>query len=95
MEINDSERREVAARMRDIMRRYPHCFLDNMVAQSVLDVIGDGVKIGKTVAELIDRPTCRNVADPYNGGRFECSKCGEMWELTYGDLAENHLRFCP
>lgn len=52
-------------------------------------------RIGKLVDCETDRPTCKNVADPYDGGLFECSKCGEIWELTYGDLAENHLRFCP
>lgn len=62
MEINDEKRREAASRMRGIMRRYPRCFLDNMVAQSVLDVMGDGVTIGGTVADLIDRPTCKNLA---------------------------------
>lgn len=26
---------------------------------------------------------------------FECSKCGERWELTCGGPADNHLNFCP
>lgn len=47
----------VAARMREIMRQYPDCLLDGMIAQSILDVIGEGVPIGETVASLID-PTC-------------------------------------
>ena len=53
--ISDEKRREVAARMREIMRLYPDGFLDSMVAQSVLDVMGEGVTIGETVADLIDR----------------------------------------
>lgn len=56
--ISDKQRRAVAARMREIMRQYPHGFLDNMIAQSILDVMGEGVTIGETVADLIDRPTC-------------------------------------
>lgn len=92
MEISDEERHEVAARMRDIMRRYPRCFLDNMVAQSVLDVMGDGVKIGETVADLIDRPTCRNIGgeEGTNGEHYDffCSACG-----CAANIAEPN--YCP
>lgn len=51
--INSDKRRAVAARMREIMRQYPDCLLDGMIAQSILDVIGEGVPIGETVASLI------------------------------------------
>lgn len=65
--VSNKERCEVAARMRDIMRRHPNCFLDNMVAQSVLDVIGDGVKIGETVADLIEPQSIDgNTSDGYH-----------------------------
>ena len=47
------------------------------------------------LADLIDRPTCKNIADPYDGSFFECSKCGERWELTCGSPADNNLNFCP
>lgn len=93
--ISDEERRAVAARMREIMRDDPHGWLDVMVAKAVANVLVDGVKIGETVADLIDRPTCRNVADPHDGSHFECSKCGERWELTCGSPADNHLNYCP
>lgn len=55
--ISDDERREVASRMREIIRQYPDCLLDGMIAQSIFDVIGEGVSIGETIASLID-PTC-------------------------------------
>lgn len=57
MTPTSEERREVAVRMRKIMRQYPDCLLDSMIAQSILDVIGKGVPIGETVASMID-PTC-------------------------------------
>lgn len=99
--ISNEERREVAARMRDIMRRYPHCFLDNVVAQSVLEVMGDGVKIGKTVADLIDRSTCGNVSGYKDV--FVCSECRCKVEAVgeecneYGEVFSTPLmpRFCP
>lgn len=76
MEISDERRREVAARMRGIMRRYPNCFLDNMVAQSVLDVMGEGMTIGETVAALIDRPICKPAIPNEMEGCVFCSNCG-------------------
>lgn len=90
MKINDEKRREVAARMRDIMRRHPRCFLDNMVAQSVLDVMGDGVKIGETVADLIDRPTCRKLIPDEMEGYVFCSNCGaEIGEYSVPNYCPN------
>ena len=94
--ISDKERREVAARLREIMRRYPNCFLDNMIAQSILDVMGEGAKIGETLADLIDRPTCSMEYRPEWSGDeiyptevYECSACGQ---LTY-DGKPDH--YCP
>ncbi len=50
----------------------------------------------RTVARgCVPRRTCKNVADPYDGSSFECSRCGEKWELTCGSLADNHLNYCP
>lgn len=47
------------------------------------------------LADLIDRPTCKNSEYLYDGSFFECSKCGERWELTCGSPADNNLCFCP
>lgn len=71
--ISDFERRAVATRMREIMHKYQHGFLDNMITQSVLDVMGEGEKIGETVADLIDRPTCNDFGNDFV---FRCSECG-------------------
>ena len=50
----------------------------------------------RTVArDCKHRPTCKNVADPYDGTYFECSRCGDKWELTCGSPADNHLNYCP
>lgn len=47
------------------------------------------------IAELVDRPTCKNSEYLYDGSFFECSECGERWELTCGSPADNNLNFCP
>lgn len=50
------------------------------------------------LADLIDRPTCRNVHD---GREFECSECGMQWHLLdRADALEEwaHVRsprYCP
>lgn len=88
--ISDDERREVAARMREIMRDDPHGWLDVMVGKAVVGVMGDGEKIGETVADLIDRPTCRlELTDVETHGNakvriYECSECGRTCEEIYG-----------
>lgn len=73
--ISDSERRAVATRMREIMHQCPHGFLDNMITQSILDVMGEGVTIGETVADFIDRPTCFDT-ESQDSEVFTCSVCG-------------------
>lgn len=98
--ISDSERRDVAARMREIMHQYPHGFLDNMITQSVIDVMGAGKKIGETVADLIDRPACNDVGDDFV---FRCSECG--CELDINEAFDEHImwkdgvatvpKYCP
>lgn len=95
MRISDEDRRKVAAKM----RQYDVAEFEESAIVPFLECLGCGYKDWRGIldhlADLIDRPTCKNIADPYDGGLFECSKCGEMWELTYGGLAENHLNFCP
>lgn len=88
--ISDKQRRAVAARMREIMRQYPHGFLDNMIAQPILDVMGEGVTIGETVADLIDRPTCEMQRE---GEGFRCSACGTFHDMSGFD--EFPWPYCP
>lgn len=95
--ISDLQRREVAARMREIMRDDPHGWLDIMLAKAVVDVMGDGEKIGETIADLIDRPTCEYV--PIGNGRFGCSWCGHVVKLDYdvpvAEEAHMPFNYCP
>ena len=85
--INSDKRRAVAARMREIICQYPDCLLDGMIAQSILDVIGEGVPIGETVASLID-PTCYvvgTISYDWSDGTLYCHdlSCGHACETVY------------
>lgn len=100
--ISDKEWRRAVAELREASTgAYRHVDALDVIAGSV-GVEVDG-KFGHEVenetyaalADLIDRPTCKNIADPYDGSFFECSKCGERWELSCGSPADNHLCFCP
>ena len=77
--INDSERREVAARLReqrvwDIFTNFENCIGD--ICDAVFDDEGDlndMFRLQKALADLIDRPTCENINEHYDV--FECSEC--------------------
>ena len=76
--INDDERREVAARLRELE---VHCWYDGMDEVDSLET-AIGCSIGQDwqdqdwwhrLADLIDRPTCENINEHYDV--FECSEC--------------------
>ena len=102
MAISDQERQKVVQYLHDMILR-PWKMETRLRVECPLlfmgvDVDDDGFVTYYDVErliELVDRPTCRNVADPCDGSIFECSKCGEIWELDCGNPGDNHLNFCP
>lgn len=101
--ISNNERREVARNLREIEERT----LLDVTDGELLDLLAEAVGLDRygsknfddglfeRIAELVDRPTCKNSEDLYDGSFFECSECGERWELTCGGPADNNLNFCP
>ena len=79
MAISDKERREVAATMRAISGRG----VRGLTLGEVLNSILTGgrprptteMAILANLADLIDRPTCHDVAD-FDRESFKCSRCG-------------------
>lgn len=89
--ISDDERRAVAARMREILRDDPHGWLDAMVMNAVTDVMGEGVAIGGTVADLIDRPTCRICATDHEyEDSVRCDRCRMTFRRPW-----EPFKYCP
>ena len=102
MAISDQERQKVVQYLHDMILR-PWKMETRLRVECPLlfmgvDVDDDGFVTYYDVErliELVDRPTCRNVADTCDGSIFECSKYGEIWELACGNPGDNHLNFCP
>ena len=106
--ITDEERREVAKRLRghDIVIT-SHDTLEKAMDKLMKAVYGErpfspvcySVRnlcgLGYALADLIDRPTCRNVGDDY---MFQCSECGAKFEPVtvngneYGDVFYTPLK---
>lgn len=101
--ISDTERREIARKLREIERQTLCELTDGELIDFLAVAVGldrygsknfdDG--LFERIADLIDRPTCKNSEYLYDGSFFECSECGERWELTCGSPADNNLNFCP
>lgn len=99
MEITNEERREVAGRIRERICRNHRAAWDVVLELSYIDVFGDRFRMNKEftlfLADLIDRPTCRNVGDDY---MFKCSECGAEFEPVtvngneYGDVFYTPLK---
>lgn len=101
----------MAARMRKIMRDDPHGWLDTMVAKAVVDVMGEGVTVGETIADLIEpepEKTCRmvevktgEVADYRDTDEiiFHCKSCHvERGIFSYdedGNVYSARPEYCP
>lgn len=103
MAISDEERREAARKLRNAEERTMMELTDGELLDLLAEAVGldrygsknfdDG--LFERIAELVDRPTCKNSEDLYDGSFFECSECGVRWELTCGSPADNNLNFCP
>lgn len=56
---------------------------------------GSHAKILRGLADLIDRPTCKNLATK-SADELLCSECGEHVDIAYMENADDyHARYCP
>ena len=101
--ISDSERREIAARLRELadaneghlgMNRM-NCVLRD--GQAILGTSGlaSVADVLRRHADLIDRPTCKNLATKPADELF-CSVCGEHVDIAYMESADDYcVCYCP
>lgn len=102
--ISDEERREVARKLRSLDEHIEGMPLmctkqehNAMALRAIRAVVGKG-DIFHMLADLIDRPTCRNVYDENEMGScingFECSECGNMVEDYEGYRVSGEFNYC-
>ena len=108
MKVSDEKRREVAKRLRgldatitnrDTLEQAVDKFMKAVRGDIPFSPIRYSVRnlcgLAGILADLIDRPTCRNEEDSYDRS-FLCSECGyEAW--TYDDSCcdPKDFSFCP
>ena len=101
--MTSEERREVARRLREIERQTLCELTDGELIDFLVEAVGfnrytnedfDEGLLGH-IADLIDRPTCRNKEDSYDRTLL-CSACGYE-AYTYGDSNCNphDFSYCP
>lgn len=106
MSISDYERRRAVAELREASTgAYRHVDALDVIAGSIgVEVAGRfSREVEKetyaALADLIDRPTCRNVYDEKKTGAcvngFECSECGGVVEDGEGWLVNGTFNYCP
>ena len=103
MRISDTERREIARKLREIEWRTMPELTDGEILDLLAASVGfvqyrnedfDEGLLGR-IADLIDRPTCRNEEDGYDRS-FLCSACGyEAWTYDDSGCDPKDFSFCP
>lgn len=102
--ISNEERREVARKLRSLDEHIEGMPLmctkqehNAMALRAIRAVVGKG-DIFHLLADLIDRPTCRNVYDENEMGScingFECSEYGNMVEDYEGYRVSGEFNYC-
>lgn len=103
--ISDEERREVARKLRSLDEHIEGMPLmctkqehNAMALRAIRAVVGKG-DIFHLLADLIDRPTCRNIYAETEGmsgceNGFKCSECGNMVEDHEGYRISGEFNYC-
>ena len=96
--IGDEQRREVAKELRQFLSKsWNERVWDHDGLQTVGRLVGTSVgeNIIERLANLIDRPTCKNLATK-PADELLCSECGEHVDIAYMESADDyHARYCP
>lgn len=105
MKISDEERRKVARKLRSLDESIGGVPLmctkqehNAMALRAIRAVVGKG-DVFHLPAELIERPTCRNIYAETEGmsgceNGFKCSECGNMVEDYEGFRISGEFNYC-
>ena len=95
--VTDEQRREVAAKIRELYRLHPNEYLDVTIARAMRAALGYGSALPYALAfaDLIDLPTCSMEYMPeysddelYPTEAYRCSECGWI-------VSEGKPTYCP
>ena len=106
LNINNEERREVASHLRNLSEtdsaigelKPSDELYDRMCLMAIRATVGKG-DIFERLAELVDRPTCRNIYAETEGmsgceNGFKCSECGNTVEDYEGYRISGEFNYC-
>lgn len=96
--ITDKQRREVAARLRELVATpWYELPWSRDAMQSLGEMVGavPGENIVERIADLIDRPMCYVVEHKTHCGSYGCEEAGQLWVLSCGDECVNDSDFPP
>lgn len=100
--ITDEERREVVKELRELAATgcilYAEEFYEELREIVAFDLDGSFDGVANSLADLIDRPTCRIVHDE-NRDCDVCTNCSTSFELAEFDYADANVfegySYCP
>lgn len=100
MIVSDQRREEIVRELRYISGHPPEWATSASVMAEFLDADypvkwGDSGELFSMLADLVERPTCRNLA-MRTADEFLCSSCGEHLDIVYMDSVDDyHASYCP
>lgn len=95
--ISNEERREVAnwLRLSGESLGFDNCFAQMLCDVAGTDLPPEDFDAAGYLADLIDRPTCKNLATK-PADELLCSECGEHVDIAYMENTDDyHARYCP
>lgn len=102
--ISDEERIEVAAKLRErkedffgVRSFFPQDLIlyQSLYLKAIDECLPDGDCCFDMLAELIDRPTCKNIATK-PADELLCSRCGEHVDIAYMENVDDYYAsYCP
>lgn len=97
--ISTEERREAAKELRKLTTpgciRYAEEFYEELREIVASDLDGSFEGVANSLADLIDRTTCRNNGN-HDDRHFWCSRCGyEAWTYDDSGCDPSNFSFCP
>lgn len=93
----DEQRREVAAKMRELYRLHPNEYLDVMIARAMRAVLGHdpALPYALAFADLIDRPAYEAIEHGRPDESHVCKSCSKCSYGWFENIHDKPYSYCP